>query len=219
MCQLWRQTHLKEPFVETFTAGTTRPSPFLTHPTRPYPTTRPNPACPPSSTRHEDKVTTDEVSATKYSKPIIASDSPANPEEFLKAFLGCWFVCLLTYRWDSLSCARKRWWSEICRFVSYRTRKGKLLSCVNFSEQLWCFELCGITSSELWTAKLMQSIHGPQHQFLEWSWEKQNRRFDITTSIGTISPIFVEEKMKKTAPNLNLQIACTKRIPKIQSGT
>ena len=30
-CQLLRHTHLKEPFIGSFTAGTTRPSPFLTH--------------------------------------------------------------------------------------------------------------------------------------------------------------------------------------------
>ena len=49
MCQLRRHTHLKEPFMGTFTAGTTRPSPILTHPTRSNSTTRPAPACPPSS--------------------------------------------------------------------------------------------------------------------------------------------------------------------------
>ena len=41
-----RHTHLKEPFMGTFTAGTTWPSPILTHQARSYSTTRPAPTAP-----------------------------------------------------------------------------------------------------------------------------------------------------------------------------
>ena len=50
-CQLPRHTHLKEPFMGTFTAGTTWPSPILVGQARSSCTARPAPACPLSSTR------------------------------------------------------------------------------------------------------------------------------------------------------------------------
>ena len=49
----------------------------------------------------------------------------------------------MTHQRDSLSCARKCWWSKICQLFCFLLHKrSRINSFVTFSERLWCFEIC-----------------------------------------------------------------------------